>query len=209
MEELLTSHPALAICKQRILEAFSIMKESFRSGGKLLVCGNGGSAADSEHIVGELMKGFMHKRRIPDSVCKKILEVSPRNGAFICDSLQGALPAISLTSHTSLISAYSNDVEPSLVFAQQVYGYGKEGDVFLGISTSGESKNIVHAAEVAKAMGLRTIALTGESGGLLGNICDCVIRAPSKTTPEIQEMHLPIYHSLCQMLEAEFFGDGE
>ena len=206
MNEMLKKHPLLAICKEDILEAFSIMSKSFHGGGKLLVCGNGGSAADSEHIVGELMKGFLQRRKIPDSARKKIMEVSPENGALISERLQSALPAISLVSQTSLVSAFANDVDPSLVFAQQVYGYGKAGDVFFGISTSGNSKNVLYAAEVAKAMGLKTIALTGESGGLLKNICDCTIKAPSSSTSEIQEFHLPIYHNLCLMLETEFFG---
>ena len=206
MQELLKRYPALHACKNDIELAFTMLADTYQNGGKLLVCGNGGSASDSEHIVGELMKGFLLKRKIPDTIRKKIMEASPENGAFIGSNLQGALPAISLVSHTSLTSSFANDIEPSLVFAQQVFGYGKACDTFLGLSTSGSSKNIVYAAEVARALGLKTIAMTGQSGGQLINICECVIRVPSDKTPEIQELHLPVYHYLCSELESIFFG---
>ena len=193
--------------KADLEKAFSLIKATYQNGGKLLVCGNGGSAADSEHIVGELMKGFMLNRKISGHVRKKIKEVSKGNGDYISDNLQGALPAISLVSQSALISAFSNDVAPDMVFAQQVFGYGKPGDSLLGLSTSGNSKNVVYAAETAKAMGLYTIAFTGEDGGILKDICDCTIKAPSPCTPIIQEYHLPIYHRLCMMLEEEFFKE--
>ena len=188
-------------------KAFLLLKATYKGGGKLLVCGNGGSAADSEHIVGELMKGFMLSRKIPQGMRGKITSVAKANGNYISNNLQGALPAISLVSQSALISAYSNDMAPDMVFAQQVYGYGRQGDTFLGLSTSGNSKNVVYAAETAKALGMNTIAFTGKSGGLLKDICDCTIAAPSEITPVIQEYHLPIYHKLCMMLEEEFFGE--
>ena len=203
---LLRKYPALEICKADIEKAFLLIKDTYQKGGKLLVCGNGGSAADSEHIVGELMKGFMLDRKISESTRVRIKEVSETNGDYISDNLQGALPAISLVSHSALISAFSNDIAPDMIFAQQVFGYGKPGDSFLGLSTSGNSKNVIYAAETARALGMHTIAFTGKSGGSLKQICDCTILAPSKSTPAIQEYHLPIYHTLCMMLEYEFFA---
>ena len=192
--------------KAEINKAFDLLCGIYKNGGKLLVCGNGGSAADSEHVVGELMKGFMLPRKISAGCRAKFIKSSPANGEYISDNLQRALPAISLVSQSSLISAFSNDIAPDIVFAQQVYGYGKPGDCFMGFSTSGNSKNVIYAAETAKAMDMITIALTGKSGGLLKGICDCTIRVPSDSTPEIQEYHLPIYHDLCKRLEMEFFG---
>lgn len=205
LEKLIAQYPPLKACKEDIEGAFILMRDSFKGGGKLLVCGNGGSAADSEHIVGELMKGFMLPRKVPQADRAKFNSVSPVNGDYISDNLQGALPAISLVSQSAIISAFSNDVAPDMVFAQQVYGYGRLGDTLLGLSTSGNSKNVIYAAETAKAMGLSTISLTGESGGQLKDICHCTIRVPSEITPSIQEYHLPIYHTLCIMIEREFF----
>ena len=205
LNDLIVRYPMLEVCRDDIMQAFSLIRDSYKSGGKLLICGNGGSAADCEHIVGELMKSFMLTREIPAGDKSKIKSVSPQNGEYIIANLQGALPAISLVSQSALISAYSNDVAPDMVFAQQVYGYGRPKDAFLGISTSGNSKNIVYASEMAKAMGISTIALTGESGGVLKDICHTTICAPSDVTPSIQDYHLPIYHTLCMMLEEEFF----
>ena len=204
--DLLHRYPVLDICKADIEKAFLLIKDTFQKGGKLLICGNGGSAADSEHIVGELMKGFMLDRKIPESARAKIKKVSQTNGDYICDNLQGALPAISLVSHSALISAFSNDKASDMIFAQQIFGYGKPEDCFLGLSTSGNSKNVIFAAETAKAIGMHTIAFTGKSGGSLKDICDCTVLVPSESTPIIQEYHLPIYHTLCMMLEYEFFG---
>ena len=206
LTKLLHKYPALDICKADIEKAFLLMKDTYQKGGKLLVCGNGGSAADSEHIVGELMKGFMLDRKISESARAKIKEVSKTSGDYISDNLQEALPTISLVSHSALISAFSNDMAPDMIFAQQVFGYGKPEDSFLGLSTSGNSKNVIYAAETAKAIGMHTIAFTGESGGILKHICDCTVLAPSQSTPIIQEYHLPIYHTLCTMLEWEFFA---
>ena len=209
MEELnnmLLKYPALSRCKANILEAFHLLKETYKNGGKVLVCGNGGSAADSEHIVGELMKSFMIKRKLPGAMRDKLAAVSP-DGYFIGENLEGALPAISLVSQSSLISAFSNDVSSDMVFAQQVYGYAKPGDCLIGLSTSGNAKNVIYAAYTAKAMNMKTIAITGQSGGDLKEICDVTINVPSQSTPEIQEYHLPIYHTLCMMIEREFFTD--
>ena len=191
--------------QKELEKAFELIRDSYKNGGKLLVCGNGGSAADSEHIVGELMKGFMLRREIPAEMREKIKGVSKANGDYISNNLQGALPAISLVSQTSIMTAFANDVAADMVFAQQVYGYGCPGDSFLGLSTSGNSKNVILAAEVAKALGMHTIAFTGQSGGALAEICDCTLHAPSDVTPIIQEHHLPMYHALCMMLEKAFF----
>ena len=204
LTQMITRFPTLAPLEAPMRAAFDLLKQTYENGGKVLICGNGGSAADSEHIVGELMKGFMQKRKIPESVRDKIIK-SSANGEYICDNLQGALPAISLVSHTALITAYINDVAADMIFAQQVYGYAKPGDCLIGMSTSGNAKNVLYAAEVAKAMDMKTIALTGESGGALKDVCDVSIKAPSSITPEIQEYHLPIYHTLCMMIEEEFF----
>ena len=181
------------------------METAFQQRRKLLICGNGGSAADSEHIVGELMKGFRSRRPIPPSIREHLIAAWPQEGAYIGEHLQGALPVISLSSHTALATAYANDVAADLVFAQQVYGYGEPGDVLLSISTSGRSTNICHAARVARTLGLHTIGLTGNDGGLLSTLCDITICVPRITVEDIQEMHLPVYHTLCLMLEKHFF----
>lgn len=205
-EELVTKHPELTEVKQNIEEAFCIISKSFREGGKLLVCGNGGSAADAEHIIGELMKGFLSKRKISNAEKVRLSELYPGgSGDLIADRLQGALPAISLVSQTALLTAYGNDIDFDMIFAQQVYGYGRSGDVLLGLTTSGSSANVVNAVKVAKVYGLKTIGMTGRNGGLMKELCDITIRVPADSTPAIQEFHLPIYHALCAMLEAEFF----
>jgi D-sedoheptulose 7-phosphate isomerase len=204
IEQLVSKYPDLIECQDKIWEAFLALKETYENSGKLLVAGNGGSAADSDHIVGELMKGFVAKRKLPQAKKSQLVELGDHDG-YIGEQLQGALPAISLVSQSALMTAYSNDVAPDLVFAQQVYGYGNKGDVFLGISTSGNSKNIIHASIVAKAQGLKTICLTGKGGGKLKDIADITITVPYEETYQIQERHLPIYHVLCLMLEEEFF----
>jgi D-sedoheptulose 7-phosphate isomerase len=177
----------------------------YRHGGKLLICGNGGSAADSEHIVGELMKGYLSKRPLPDPVRQRFSAVFPDDGAYLADHLQGALPAISLVSQSSLLTAFANDVAADLIFAQQVYGYGRPGDVLLAISTSGNAANVVRAIQVARVQGLKSIGLTGRDGGALKTLCDLAIRVPADTTPTIQEYHIAVYHTLCALLEEEFF----
>ncbi len=203
-QDLLISYPDLSDCAADIEQAYRIMAEQFHKGHKLLVCGNGGSAADCEHIVGELMKSFTMRRAIPESL--KIGLQSESDGSYIAEHLQQALPAISLVSQSGLYTAFSNDVQPDLVFAQQVYGYGQPGDMLLGLSTSGNSRNVVYACEVAKALGLHTIGLTGKQGGQMARYCDAVVRVPYESTAQVQERHLPIYHAFCLALEEEFFG---
>lgn len=206
LQRLISRYPELQACVSDIEEAYRVMEFSFKSGGKLLVCGNGGSAADSDHIVGELMKGFMLKRPVPQEFRSRLAETDVSQADYIADRLQGALPAISLVSHAALYSAFANDVAADLAFAQGVYGYGRPGDIVLGLSTSGNSANVLHAIRTAKALGLKTIGFTGETGGRMKDFCDVTIRVPYELTPDIQERHLPIYHALCIMLEEEFFG---
>lgn len=208
LDGMIVNYPDLAGQKESITAAFNIISGSYRNGGKLLVCGNGGSAADSEHMVAELMKEFRLKRPIPEKEKQKISAANIENSDDLCNGLQGALPAISLVNETSLFTAFINDVNADMVFAQQVYGYGRKGDVLLAISTSGNSSNIVNAVNIAKVKGLTTIGLTGSKLCKLQEICDVTISAPSKTTYRIQEYHQPIYHALCAMLEEEFFGNG-
>ncbi len=202
---LLERYPKLEACKEEIIKAYFIMEKSFSKGGKLLIAGNGGSAADSEHIVGELMKGFNLSRPLDDEFKEKLRKENEEFGTILADNLQGALPAISLDGHIALTTAYMNDCEPLLCFAQQLNGYGKAGDVFLGISTSGNSKNVLYAAVCAKAKGMKVIGLTGEKNSKLSEIADVCIKTPSTTTFMIQEYHLPIYHCICLMLEEQFF----
>lgn len=209
LEKLLERYPELNICSKDIEQTYEKIKESFEGGGKLLLCGNGGSASDCEHIVGELMKGFMKKRRINSDFQNKLKGKWPSNGGYLAQNLQGALPAISLTGNGALMTAYSNDVAADMVFAQQVYGYGNSADVLLGISTSGNAANVLHALQVAKVLGIYTIGLTGKTGGKIKDICDTVICVPYDNTPDIQERHLPIYHTLCMMLEESFFKDDK
>ncbi len=197
LEHLTERYPALAGMKEEIAGAFRILKESYENGGKLLVCGNGGSASDSDHIVGELMKGFYKKRPLSEEEKEKYGELAGH--------LQGALPAISLTGHPALSTAFLNDVDPEMVFAQQVYGYGREGDVLIAITTSGNSVNVLHAVKVAKAKGMKVIGLTGHDGGALKGLCEVCRIVPGGTTADIQEYHLPVYHTLCAMLEEHFF----
>ncbi|MFS0613434.1 SIS domain-containing protein [Lederbergia ruris] len=205
LKKLVSKYPELGGCTSGIEEAFRLLVNSYRQGGKLLLCGNGGSAADCEHIVGELMKGFVLKRPVDEQFRQQLKKVDPSEGEYMADHLQQALPAISLVSHTGLATAFANDIAADMVFAQQVYGYGNKEDIVLGLSTSGNSKNVIKAMQVAKAMGLKTIGLTGESGGKMKEICDVTIQVPWQETLEVQERHLPIYHALCMMLEKEFF----
>lgn len=204
---LMERYPSLEAVKEDIITAYVVMEECFENGGKLLVAGNGGSAADAEHIVGELMKGFKMPRKPDADFAKKLTAENYELGAVLAENLQGALPAIALDGHPALSTAYMNDCEPLLCFAQQVNGYGKEGDVLLGISTSGNSKNILYAATTAHAKGMKVIGLTGEKDSKLKNVSDICIKAPQTETYMIQELHLPIYHCLCLMLEERFFGN--
>jgi D-sedoheptulose 7-phosphate isomerase len=206
MEKMIDKYPELNSCKESMEQSFRLMKKCYASGGKILLCGNGGSAADCEHIVGELMKGFMSKRPVKPEMRNKLSQFGDTDSEYLAQHLQGALPAISLVSHSALMTAYANDVAADMVFAQQVFGYGKPEDVLIGISTSGNSNNIVRAIQIAKAMGIGTIGLTGRTGGRMYDLCDVTIRVPWNSTPDVQERHLPIYHALCIMLEEEFFG---
>ena len=188
-------YPALCACKEDIEKALELMIKTYQNGGKVLVCGNGGSAADCEHIVGELMKGFMSKRPVSDERIPKELRMG----------LQGALPAISLPSQSAVLSAFINDVDPEMMYAQLVYGYAKEKDLVIGLSTSGNSVNVVKALEVAHYLGVRTLSLTGQKESRLSEISDVTIRVPAVETYQVQEYHLPVYHYLCAEVEKSLF----
>lgn len=204
---LLKRYPVFEEVKGDIISAYFILEKCFSEGGKLLIAGNGGSAADSEHIVGELMKGFKLPRKPNNEFADELIACDKELGQVLAENLQGALPAIALDGHPALSTAYMNDCEPLLCFAQQVNGYGKQGDVFLGISTSGNSKNILYAAVTARAKGMKVISLTGAKDSELNRLSDVCIKAPQTETFMIQELHLPIYHCLCLMLESKFFGE--
>lgn len=197
MKELMKRYPKLGVCTEDIERAAELMINTYKNGGKVLVCGNGGSAADSEHIVGELMKGFMKKRPVDDARIPEDMR----------DGLQGSLPAISLPSQCAILSAFINDVVPEMMYAQLVYGYARECDLVIGLSTSGNSKNVVNALRVAKSVGAKTLALTGEKESLLSKMCDVTIRVPETETYKVQEMHLPVYHYLCAKTEEYFFAE--
>lgn len=205
MKDLLARYPALEVCKEDILKARDALIECYENGGKLLLCGNGGSCADCDHIVGELMKGFLKKRPLSDEKKAEMQKNRPELDAYTLDSLQDALPAISLTSYNALNTAFSNDVDPELTFAQGVLGLAKKNDVLIAISTSGNSKSVTLAAKVAKALGVRVIELSGRDGGTLRAYSDVAIIAPECETYKIQELHLPIYHYLCAEVEKHFF----
>lgn len=205
LDDLISRYPELDTAYDNIWNAYKILEESYSSGGKLLVAGNGGSAADSEHIVGELMKAFIKPRKLDTTLQEKLKSVDKDFGEVLADNLQGALPSIAVTGHVGLSTAYLNDCNPLLSFAQQVNGFGREGDVFLGISTSGNSENILYALVTAKAKGMKTIGLSGRDGGKMKEFCDEIIIVPEKETFKIQELHLPVYHALCLMLEERFF----
>ena len=208
IEVLVNRYPVLNSVKDEIVEAYFLLVESYKNKGKLLIAGNGGSAADAEHIVGELMKGFKLPRKLNENFTDKLISENEELGTVLAESLQGALPAIALDGHPALSTAYMNDCEPLLCFAQQVNGYGKAGDVFLGISTSGNSKNILYAATTAHAKGMKVIGLTGAKDSKLTQMSDVCIKVPQTETYMIQELHLPVYHCLCLMLEDEFFGEN-
>lgn len=205
LEQLIKRYPILAGVETDIQEAYEILRTSYEAGGKLLAAGNGGSCADCEHIVGELMKGFVKKREIGSELAKRLTQIDPEMGKILSARLQRGLPAIALTGHPGLTTAFLNDVDGSMTFAQQVLGYGKQEDVFFGISTSGNSSNVLYGAVTARAMGLRVIGLLGRDGGKIREYCDAAIVVPVQETYQIQELHLPIYHALCLMLEEHFF----
>lgn len=198
-------YPVLEASRAAMMEAYLLLRRCYEQGGKVLVVGNGGSCADSEHIVGELMKGFYLKRPVPDEQKACIREKTKDLLPDAAEVLQQGLPAIALTGHAALSTAVVNDLHPLLTAAQQVVGYGKPGDVVIGISTSGNAQNVALAVSVAQALGLSTIGLTGHAGGRLKSLCDCVIAVPGASPADVQELHLPVYHTLCAMLEAKFF----
>lgn len=203
---LVDRYPDLAVCKNDIQKAFEVLEEAYSNDHKLLIAGNGGSAADSEHIAGELMKRFKTARPVPTDFANELKKIDPVRGVDLANNLERGLMAIPLVAHEALTTAYINDVDALGVFAQQLYGFGRPGDVFLGISTSGNSKNIMSATVVARALGIKVIGLTGENGGELASVADVCIRVPENETYLVQELHLPVYHCLCMMLEDRFFG---
>lgn len=206
LDEMIERYPALSVCRDAIYKAYLILEETYKNDGKILLAGNGGSAADAEHMAAELMKEFRIHRKVPLEFAKKLEEINPELGKSLAKNLEPALMAIPLVAHEAMTTAYINDVDALGVFAQQLYGFGKSGDAFIGISTSGNSKNVMNAAVVAKAMGIKVIILTGGNGGILKDVADVAIVVPEKETYLIQEQHLPIYHCLCMMLEERFFG---
>ncbi|MEE3434182.1 MAG: SIS domain-containing protein [Treponema sp.] len=205
IKELIERYPALAICEKDIRAAASAIIDSYKAGGKLIVAGNGGSAADSDHITGELLKSFVKKRKPEQKFLDALSAIDSDTGSYLSDKLQGSLPAIALTNNSALMTASLNDVDGNVLFAQQVMGFGKKGDVFLGISTSGNSKDVIYALAVAKALGVKTVALTGKTGGKCKAVADISIVVPENETFKIQELHLPVYHALCLTIEEYFW----
>jgi D-sedoheptulose 7-phosphate isomerase len=201
LDSLITRHPRLAVCRTEVQAAFELLLKTFTGGGRLYICGNGGSAADALHIAGELVKSFALKRPLDAAFAERV------NDAGLLRNLQGALPAFALVENVALATAFANDCDPEYVFAQQVYAYVREGDCVLGISTSGNSRNIIHALGAARGRGASTAALTGAGGGKMKTLCDVCICVPDADTYKIQELHLPVYHALCLMLEAYFWGE--
>ncbi len=205
--QLIERYPQLGVCREDIIKAGNMMLDSYRAEGKILVCGNGGSCADADHIVGELMKGFLKKRKMDSDSAQKFRNSLGEASEEFIDKLQCGIPAISLTSQGAVLSAYANDVDARFAYAQLVFGYAQKGDLLIALSTSGNSENVVTAAMVAKAVGIGTIALTGEKESRLSALCDCTVRVPESETFKVQELHLPVYHFLCASLEAEIFGE--
>ena len=203
---LIERYPILKECRQSLIDAYLIMEEAYEGDHKLLIAGNGGSAADSEHIAGELMKRFKTPRPVTPEIAEKLKAIDPVRGADLAKNLERGLMAIPLVAHEALSTAYINDVDGLGVFAQQLFGFGRAGDVFLGISTSGNSKNVMSATVVARALGIKVIGLTGAKGGELAQVADVVVKVPETETYMIQELHLPVYHCWCLMLEDKFFG---
>lgn len=203
---LMNRYPVLDVCRADIIQAYFVMEECYMHDGKLLIAGNGGSAADSEHIAGELMKRFKTPRPVSPEFAEKLKAIDSKRGEELSMNLERGLMAIPLVAHEALSTAYINDVDGQGVFAQQLFGFGRPNDVFLGISTSGNSKNIISATVVARALGIKVIGLTGAQGGELAQVSDVSVKVPEKETFMIQELHLPVYHCWCSMLEERFFG---
>ena len=205
LDELIKRYPILERVREDIEAVYGILERCYENGGKLLIAGNGGSAADAEHIVGELMKGFVKRRPVTEEMKEALEKADPVRGKELSEKLQGGLPAIALVDHAALSTAFANDVDGMLSYAQQVNGYGKPGDVFLGISTSGNAENVMYAAVTAKAKGMQVVGLTGKDGGKLAGIADAAVIVPEMETYKIQELHPPVYHALCLMLEHRFY----
>ena len=205
LDELIKRYPILERVREDIDVVYGILERCYENGGKLLIAGNGGSAADAEHIVGELMKGFVKRRPVTEEMKEALEKADPVRGKELSEKLQGGLPAIALVDHAALSTAFANDVDGMLSYAQQVNGYGKPGDVFLGNSTSGNAENVMYAAVTAKAKGMKVVGLTGKDGGKLAGIADAAVIVPEMETYKIQELHLPVYHALCLMLEHRFY----
>lgn len=203
---LIDRYPVLEACKEDIISGYELLEECYTKGGKLLIAGNGGSAADAEHIAGELMKRFKTPRPIPNELKERLIKIDPVRGENLSKNLERPLMAIPLVAHEALTTAYINDVDGLGVFAQQLYGFGKKNDVFLGISTSGNSQNVMSATVVARALGIKVLGLTGELGGELNMVSNVCVKVPETETYRIQELHLPVYHCWCLMLEDHFFG---
>jgi len=205
LNSLIKKYPQLAHIKENISEAAEMLIQCYSTGGKVLVCGNGGSCSDADHIVGELMKGFEKKRPVKSALAEKLAGIGGERGKYLSEKLQQGLPAISLTVHNALITAVANDIDGDLIFAQQVIGYGNPGDILIGLSTSGNSQNVIDAIIAAKAKGMKVIGMTGETGGKMKPFCDVLIPVPETRTLSVQELHLPVYHTLCLMIENHFF----
>ena len=205
LRELLERYPQLSVVGNEIAKAADCLIRCFQTGGKLLICGNGGSSSDSDHIAGELMKGFEHRRPLAENLKNGLIAVDTERGKYLSIKLQQGLPAISLTANTALITAVANDTDSDLIFAQQVTGYGNSGDVLMGISTSGNAQNVIDAIITAKAKGMTVIGLTGETGGKMKSYCDILINVQVRNTAFVQELHLPVYHTICRMVENSFF----
>jgi D-sedoheptulose 7-phosphate isomerase len=205
LDEMLNRYTKLIYLEESILKALEMLVKTYKNGGKVLVCGNGGSCSDADHIVGELMKSFEGHRPLNPELKHKLKELSPERGEVLAGKLQQGLPAVSLTAHNALITAIANDIHGDMIFAQQVTGLGNKGDVLIGLSTSGNSKNVIDALVVAKAKGLVTIGLTGETGGEMKEWCDILLNVPETRTAYVQELHLPVYHVICMMVENEMF----
>jgi D-sedoheptulose 7-phosphate isomerase len=206
LTELLNRYSELQPLKDRIAEAAAVIAETYRNSGKVLVCGNGGSCSDADHIVGELMKSFEGRRPLAKELQDELVRLSPETGKMLAEKLQQGLPAISLTVHQSLITAIANDISGEVIYAQQVTGWGNKDDVLIGLSTSGNSQNVIDAMIVARAKGLKTIGMTGETGGKMKEWSDILLNVPERRTAYVQELHLPVYHALCMIVEKEIFG---
>lgn len=206
LELLVERYPILAGVQDQVAGIYEVIRECYENGGKLIIGGNGGSCSDADHIVGELMKGFKMLRPLNADMQEKLTGVDPVLGADLARSLQGGLPAVALSSHPALNTAFSNDVNGDMMYAQQICSLGKPGDVFLAITTSGTAMNLRYAAITAKAKGMKVLALTGKTGGAMNELADINLVVPCNETYQIQELHLPVYHCLCLMLEDHFFG---